>query len=586
MLAKPIIINQWRKGIAPSPFEGISDMRNMDNSSNPDAIKLAFRLQQLNASATTGTFTVDTGTNILTSTGNFRWNDHSADGRAVKFTTTGTLPAPLVAGTIYYLIDVTSLTFKVAATLDDALATIPVVIDITTTGSGVHTVTSVDMDLPKCYAYDARSGKVYLLDGIGQVWEGTISSDFYLITGNTLTGAFGNGIAVWKNYLFVFRDAFVDVWGSLLSVRASRTWTNSWQALNQGASNISTHTTHIMSNQILYFADRNDTDGTPYVGSLAETAGFTFAPGTPATYNFNNQALDLPKYNYITDLDEYSNLMISTESTQIYPWDTTSDSFNDPIISPEVGVTQIAVCNNLLYFVVAKTGNIYVTQGTSNVQLMCNLPVYLTQTDISNVTVDYMIPYNNGLLFTMNTDDISPASINSVWYYDFDLKCLIIKNEYSTNSYTTTEPGALFTIGGTPYLAGWKIPTVSFGLDCTTYGVHQQRATGYTGYIESALYQVGTSLYPTNFSRIAFELSKPLTTGQGVKLQYRQTLADSYTTIGTYDFTTYGAIQYIDDFPNIQDAQTVQLKISMTVPTGTITTDVLSSPELMNVTLQ
>lgn len=583
-LAKPIIINEWQKGIAPSPFEGISDARNIDNFSNPLALKIGFRLQQLSPTAATGTFTADASTDIITSTADFTWNGHSATGRAVTFTTTTTLPAPLVVGTIYYLIGVTATTYKVATTLDNAQAS--TAIDITTTGTGVHTITSVNMRTPQCYAYDVRGSKVYMLDSIGQVWEGTATTDFYLITGNTLTNATGNGIAVWKNYLVVFRNQSVDVWGSLLSARTSRTWTNAWQVCNQGTADTSSHTTQVMSNDILYFSDRSTTTGTPYVGSIAETASTVFDPATPSTYNFNNQALDLPKYKYISDLEEYGNLMISTISKEIYAWDTISDSFNDPIISPEIGVTQMATVNNLLYFAVAKTGNIYVTQGTSNIQLLVNIPVYLTKTDITNVNVNYMIPYNMGLLFTITSDDTATSPINAVWSYDLDLNSLIVKNEYSTNSYSTTTPGALFTIGGTPYLAGWVIGSSSYGVDTNNYNAFPQRSTSYTAYVESAVYQIGTSLYPTNLSRIAFSLSKPLASGQGIKLEQRQTLSDSYTTIGTYDFATNGAIQTIDDFPNVQDAQTVQIKVSMTVASASVGSAVLDSPELMNITLQ
>lgn len=586
-IKKPIIIKDWKNGIAPSPFEGISDMRNMDIASNPDSIQLAFRLQQSSPTAVSTTFTADAGTNIITTASTLRYNNTSATKRAVVFSTTNTLPSPLVVGTIYYLIDVSSTSFKVATTLDNADAGTE--INIADAGTGVHTITSVNMRTPTGFAEDKRSGYIYLLDSIGQVWEATdIQSTFYLITGNTLTNATGNGIAVWKNYLIVFRNHEIDTWGSLLSARSSRVWytlstASAGYVCNQSTGTSGTHKIKIMSNDILYFADRDVTTGTPYIGSISEIPTYTFAPATTGTYNFTNSALDLPKYEYITDLAEYGNLMISTVTEKIYPWDTISDSFNDPIISPEVGVNSMTVVNNLLYFTVAKTGNIYFTQGTSNCQKVVDLPVYLTHTDIMNVDVNYMIPYCNGLLFTVNEQGGSTYSINAVWYYDLDLKALNIKNQYSTGSYSTTTSGALFTSGGTPYLAGWNISTTSWGVD-GNHLTYLQRCTGYTGYVESGIYQIGTSLYPTNLSRISFELAKPLTAGQGIKLEQRQTLADSYTTIGTYDYSTYGAIQKFDDIPNVDNAQTVQIRISLTALVSTIS--ITDTPQLTNVTLQ
>lgn len=59
-------------------------------------------------------------------------------GTPIRFTTTGGLPAPLVAGTSYYVINTGGTTIKVATNLINAQTGIA--IDLTTTGSGTHTV--------------------------------------------------------------------------------------------------------------------------------------------------------------------------------------------------------------------------------------------------------------------------------------------------------------------------------------------------------------------------------------------------------------------------------------------------------------
>ena len=60
-------------------------------------------------------------------------------GKKIRFTTTGTLPDPLVIDTTYYAIRVDAVTIKVATTLINANA--GTAIDLTDTGSGTHTVT-------------------------------------------------------------------------------------------------------------------------------------------------------------------------------------------------------------------------------------------------------------------------------------------------------------------------------------------------------------------------------------------------------------------------------------------------------------
>jgi len=62
----------------------------------------------------------------------------------VEFTTTGTLPAPLVPGTTYYVRDVSGGTFKLSATSGGA------VLDITSAGVGVHTVFNRDPGTAMC----------------------------------------------------------------------------------------------------------------------------------------------------------------------------------------------------------------------------------------------------------------------------------------------------------------------------------------------------------------------------------------------------------------------------------------------------
>jgi hypothetical protein len=75
---------------------------------------------------------VDTGTNAIAVTQDI------ATGDKYRLTTTGTLPSPLVAGTDYYIIRMSSTSIKIAQTYALALAGTP--IDLTTQGVGDHTL--------------------------------------------------------------------------------------------------------------------------------------------------------------------------------------------------------------------------------------------------------------------------------------------------------------------------------------------------------------------------------------------------------------------------------------------------------------
>jgi hypothetical protein len=89
-------------------------------------------------------FTVSTTTEVLT----FSQPIPIDTGDGVKVSSTATLPSPLVAGTTYYAIKVTDTSYQLATTLTNAFA--GVAIDLTSAGSGQHTLTQVNYAAYAC----------------------------------------------------------------------------------------------------------------------------------------------------------------------------------------------------------------------------------------------------------------------------------------------------------------------------------------------------------------------------------------------------------------------------------------------------
>lgn len=137
-----------------------------------------FRLSQLNNgliwSNGTSVFTVDTSTDILTVTNSAFFQT----GVPVTLTTTGTLPSPLLTSVTYFAIRLAGTTqIRLATSLQNALNGIA--IDITTTGTGDHTI---------------NNG--------GQLQQGTISSHpGDIVACRTL-----------HRRLFLFSRNFTEVW--------------------------------------------------------------------------------------------------------------------------------------------------------------------------------------------------------------------------------------------------------------------------------------------------------------------------------------------------------------------------------------
>lgn len=90
-----------------------------------------------------GTFvasTASTGVNVTTDEMAVSSNESLQTGTAVVLTTSGSVPAPLVGGTTYYVIRVSATSVKLATNLANAVA--GTVINLTTQGSGTHNLTA------------------------------------------------------------------------------------------------------------------------------------------------------------------------------------------------------------------------------------------------------------------------------------------------------------------------------------------------------------------------------------------------------------------------------------------------------------
>lgn len=85
------------------------------------------------------TFTADAGTDLMTYTSTTNLPSNILTGTRVRLTTTTTLPAPLATATDYYVIRMSDTTFELATSYANAITGTQ--IDITTTGTGTHTIT-------------------------------------------------------------------------------------------------------------------------------------------------------------------------------------------------------------------------------------------------------------------------------------------------------------------------------------------------------------------------------------------------------------------------------------------------------------
>jgi len=136
----------------PANVSGSTAVTNITSSATSDVLSPSIYGSSMDSLVWTGTFDVNTpeaavsasGSQVTSSSGLLFTNSTQNNfglGLVVQFTTSTTLPTGISAATNYYVVPVTSSTYKVATSLANALA--GTVVAYTNTGTGDQTATPV-----------------------------------------------------------------------------------------------------------------------------------------------------------------------------------------------------------------------------------------------------------------------------------------------------------------------------------------------------------------------------------------------------------------------------------------------------------
>jgi len=424
----------------------------------------------------------------------------------------------------------------------------------------------------ECYALD-NGGNVYRSGDSGSTWA--------LMTGFT-AGGHGNGLAIWKNYLIVARDAYLDVCGDGATSGNGTTtgisnagWTNSWKAID---SDILWHPMLVSKNDSKLYGGAGR-----FVFSLDENTGQTFVPATAGTFTWTQQALDLPTSYRIKCVEELgNNLMCGTwqgtavtdiRIADIFPWDRSSVSFGQPIVIADYGVHAMLNVGNILVVLAGTSGTIF-RCDSANAYVIGQIAVDLSGGKYLEWYPGSICNYKNKTFFGVGnggTTVIPEMGIYSL-YQTGKGNILNLEHTISTGNDGTSKPlkvSALLPITRDTILVGWRDDT-TYGIDLTTATSY---STGYSAYFTSPLYTVGTNKDLHKFTEAEISFSRVLRTNEGVKIAYRKDTSASFTDIGTYDYTTYAGIlskNIVTELPSdIKECEQIQFRIYVT---GTTTT--------------
>ena len=418
--------------------------------------------------------------------------------------------------------------------------------------------------------------EIYAIDNAGTVYKSTdTGATWAILAGSSSTNAHGNGIWIWKNYLFIARDAFLDVCGdgTATGITAAN-WTLGWKAID---SDINWHPMYTSRNDSKLYGGAGR-----FVFSLDENTGKTFAPGTPATYTWTQQALDLPTSYRIKCVEELgNNLMLGTwQGTNVYdirladifPWDRSSVSFGQPINIADFGIHAMKNINQTLIILAGTNGTVFRSDGVNTV-IIAQLPQDLSGGKYLEWYPGSICSYKNKVFFGSGNGGSTAIGGQGVYSLQQTGKGNILSLEHLASSLDdgtsdSVKITALLPVSRDTILVGSQSNT-SYAIDLTT-DTSYAYTTDYSGYFESPLYVVGETDFLASYLKLQFRLAKKLNVGEGIQIYYRNNLTDTYTLQGTYTYAQLGGVISHQTQSNILPCEMLQIKVAL-LGTGTTT---------------
>lgn len=581
-----IVISGFERGIGDSPHPGatpllgqygiggISDMRNLNLISIPGEASVNFATA-LNSNPIVASGTVvsaNAGADTITITG----ASGLTNGSAVVFAG-GSLPAGIVAGTVYWLAFVSTGVYEVHTSfniLGDLL-------NITSDGSGTFTVYNITA--PPKYSITDLNKSTWIVDGNGYVWSNEqLAGTSWRFTGNTTTsGGTGQGLVYYvasdnTSYVFVYRAGFID-YVKLNTNFTLNSWIYGWNPNDGTTGNVATYLKSTTSNHEAMVGADNRVyycDGS-WIGSWYQTdPTIAFVPTTTSTYTFS-QTQVIPFTDTAQCLTQLgTTLLIGGTKNIIYPWDRFSASNSYPIFVAENNIQKMVTVNTNAFALVGNRGRIYYTNGSQAV-LFKKIPDHISGTVEPYFTWGGLTSIKNQIYFSASATTNAGVPISQyggVWAVDVDTKAIRLTNKLSYGTYagfaTALVPNFATNPAGTGLYIGWDSGASTYGIDITTSAPY----TNGEATIDSDLISIGTFLKPTTNGRVEFKLVIPIVSGESVKLQYRKLFSDSYTDINsniTLDFSgiasgTWNGYSYAYQSVPFENSQWIQIRAVLT----------------------
>lgn len=563
-----LVLDGFQNGIADDPYEGISDMRNINIISVPGEGSVNFATTKNSPSAISGSAT-SASASVVTYTGAVGLSNHMG----VIFSAT-TLSG-VSTNKLYLIGNLSGGTFKLYT--DYGLST-----QVIISGTGTGTFSVLNPTLPKHFTKDSI-GNYWMIDASGYVWSNTVvdSNSNWTPAGNLPNNASnGNGLGFYQGtsthgFIFAFSNSSIDY----VEVTTPYTWQYQWdpvtgvaagygaspaKVLNTATGTANSHETMVPPDGHFYFCDKN------YIDQFFQTSPGTAFDPTNVSTGYTYSTTQLLPYNDVANCLSFlgTNLMVGGLLNAVYPWDRVSNQFNYPILLPENIVWKMVTVNTNTYMFVGNRGRIYITNGTQ-ANLFKKVPDHISGTIEPYFQWGGACFQKNQLYFSMSATTngaVALTTYGGVWAIDLDTGGMRLAQKLSYGTYAgyssamiaTTQTAIAGSISnpasnGSGLYIGWYDGISAYGIDQTTSSPY----TSSQASIDFDLIPIGTFEKPRDFMRVEYLLTKPMVTGESITINYRLDFSSSYTLI----FTDSTAGNYTNSNPvNFKNAKWIQIQ--------------------------
>jgi hypothetical protein len=384
---------------------------------------------------------------------------------------------------------------------------------------------------------------------------------------STLTNASGDAYYVlpWLGYVLATGTT------TLKATAINAGMDGAWTTVSSSLENTTNHKmTPSMADGICYFPNDNK------VASLTQKAGQTFDPTNAATFTLTLAKLTIPTGYQIESVEDFGRYLAvfaditGADTTVIYLWDRSDSQLADAqFVIREKRMTRTLEHHGDIYITGGTRGNIYKLSESGLRKYAQIIPQDFdnykdinTGGNMSTTTLTYesMAMWKDKLMVAVTVPLANNASVGGLYSVkDGAVNQEIVPSNGLVDG--TMVLNSMSVVKG-ELLFAWSGPSSTYGIDFLR---DDNKRAADECYIESLVYQAGTHIRPANFSQVEIQLSKPLRTGEVVKLYYRTDVTASWTSLGEHSFATAGAVSSLL-FPRaLNGIRNIQFRVELEI---------------------